>query len=220
MVAEKAKPFTAGTIGLFAGKARCMNCGYTMRSSKQADGRYYLQCSTRHAAKDACTGSFISVKKLEQAVITELNQLSREYLDMDQLEQNVEFCSNIREKKTSLEIQLTSCQKKLEEDTMLIRELYLDKAKGILSERDFLNLSKDFTNDRERLERLVGETQKQLSIIERKIQTGDDRRQLIRQYTNIEHLDRETVEAMIDHIQVGKRIPGTKNVPVEIHWNF
>lgn len=117
-------------------------------------------------------------------------------------------------------MQLTSCQKKLEEDTMLIRELYLDKAKGILSERDFLNLSKDFTNDRERLERLVGETQKQLGIIERKIQTGDDRRQLIRQYTNIEHLDRETVEAMIDHIRVGKRIPGTKNVPVEIHWNF
>lgn len=30
MVAEKAKPFTVGTIGLFARKARCMNCGYTI----------------------------------------------------------------------------------------------------------------------------------------------------------------------------------------------
>ena len=34
MVAQKAKPFIVGTIGLFARKARCMNCGYTMRSSK------------------------------------------------------------------------------------------------------------------------------------------------------------------------------------------
>ena len=34
LVAQKAKPFTVGTIGLFARKARCMNCGYTMRSSK------------------------------------------------------------------------------------------------------------------------------------------------------------------------------------------
>ncbi len=220
MVAEKAKPFTAGTIGLFSRKARCMNCGYTMRSSKQTDGRYYLQCSTRHAAKNACIGSFISVKKLEQTVITELNRLSQEYLDMDLLEQNVEFCSDIREKKASLEVRLTSCQKKMEEDAAIIRELYLDKAKGILSEHDFLNLSKDFTNDRERLERLVGETQKQLNAIERKIQTGSDRRQRIEQYTKIEHLDRETVEAMIDHIRVGKRIPGTKHIPVEIHWNF
>ena len=120
----------------------------------------------------------------------------------------------------SLEVRLTSCQKKMEEDAAIIRELYLDKAKGILSEHDFLNLSKDFTNDRERLERLVGETQKQLNAIERKIQTGGDRRQRIEQYTKIEHLDRETVEAMIDHIRVGKRIPGTKHIPVEIHWNF
>lgn len=69
-------------------------------------------------------------------------------------------------------------------------------------------MSKDFTNDRERLEKLVIETQKQLDVIERKIQTGDNRRQLIEQYTNLEHLDRETVETLIDYILVGKRIQG------------
>ena len=95
-----------------------------------------------------------------------------------------------------------------------------NKVKGILSENDFLNLSKDFTNDRERLEKLVIETQKQLDVIERKIQTGDNRRQLIEQYTNLEHLDREIVEILIDYILVGKKDPVTKNVPIEIHWNF
>ena len=185
-----------------------------MRSNKQTDGRHYLQCSNRHVAKDACIGSFISVKKLEQAVISELNKLSQEYLDKDELEQNVEFHSNVKEKKTALETQLATYQKKIEEDAKVIRELYLDKVKGILSENDFLNLSKDFTNDRERLEKLVIETQKQLDVIERKIQTGDNRRQLIEQYTNLEHLDRETVETLIDYILVGKRIPGTRNVPI------
>ena len=48
LIAQKAKPFTAGTIGLFAKKARCMNCGYVMRSNKQSDGRRYLGCSSRH----------------------------------------------------------------------------------------------------------------------------------------------------------------------------
>ena len=61
-------------------------------------------------------GLFISVKKLEQAVISELNKLSQEYLDKDELEQNVEFHSNVKEKKTALETQLATYQKKIEED--------------------------------------------------------------------------------------------------------
>ena len=59
LISQKAKPFTTGEIGIFARKARCMNCGYIMRSSKQADGRRYLCCPTRHVAKDACEGAFI-----------------------------------------------------------------------------------------------------------------------------------------------------------------
>ena len=34
LIEQRAKPFDVGTIGLFARKARCANCGYTMRSSK------------------------------------------------------------------------------------------------------------------------------------------------------------------------------------------
>ena len=35
-----------------------------------------------------------------------------------------------------------------------------------------------------------------------------------------EHLDRETVEKLIDYVLVGKKDPVTKEVPIEIHWNF
>ena len=37
---------------------------------------------------------------------------------------------------------------------------------------------------------------------------------------NIEHLNREMVDALIDYVVVGRRAKGTKTVPVEIHWNF
>ena len=219
LVAQKAKPFTVGTIGLFARKARCMNCGYTMRSSKN-HGKHYLQCSNRHVAKDACIGSFISVDKLEKAVIDELNKLSAEYLDKDELEQNVQFNNDLRGQKEALETEIAAYQKKIAEYTKGIRELYLDKVKGILSELDYLDLSKDFSTQKERLEKLMIDTQKQLDVIERKMLIGDNRRQLIEQYTNLEHLDRETVEKLIDYVLVGKKDPVTKEVPIEIHWNF
>lgn len=223
LVAQRAKPFDVGTIGLFARKARCANCGDTMRSGKTSPkrgGKHYLQCANRHIAKDACIGSFIAVDKLEQLVMEELKRLSAEYLDRDELERNIEFCENLQEQKARLRTDLAVYQKKIEEYAKGIRELYMDKVRGLISEGDFAELSKGFSAERTRLERVVVETEKQLVQLEEKIAAGDNRRELIEQYTNLDHLTREVVETLIDYISVGKRIPGTKDVPVEIHWNF
>ena len=96
----------------------------------------------------------------------------------------------------------------------------MDKVKGVISESDFIDISKDFTAEKERLEHIVADINTQLSALNEKIEIGDNRRELIEQYTNLEHLSREIVETLIDYISVGRRIPGTRNVPIEIHWNF
>lgn len=223
LVAQRAKPFAVGTIGLFAKKARCAYCGYTMRSSKtspQRGGKHYLQCPNRHVSKDACVGSFISVDRLERMVLDEIIKLSAEYLDRDELEQNIEFCDNLQGQKKRLLSDLSTYRKKVEELSKGIRELYLDKVKGLISESDYVEMSKDFTAERGRLEHVITDGERQLAKVEEKIAAGDNRRQLIEQYTHLEHLTREIVEILIDYISVGKRIPGTREVPIEIHWNF
>lgn len=219
MIKERAKPFDVGTIGLFARKARCANCGYVMRSSKNR-GKHYLQCSNRHVAKDACIGSFISVDKLEQMVIDELNRLSSEYLNMDELEKNIEFCGDLQAQKEAILGNIAAYEKRVTDLSRGLRELYMDKVRGVITAADYTEMSKEFTADRERLEKLISDGHTQVAEIERKIKVGDNRRELIEQYTNPKHLNREMVEILIDHIFVGKRIPQTANVPIEIHWNF
>ena len=219
MVKERAKPFDIGTIGLFSRKARCANCGYVMRSSKNR-GRHYLQCSNRHVAKDACIGSFISVDKLEQMVIDELNRLSEEYLDKDDLERNIEFCQNLQGQKDAILSNIALYEKRVAELSKGIRELYMDKVKGLISAADYTEMSKDFLADRERLERLIADGHRQIDELDVKMEVGDNRKEIIEKYTHLEHLNREMVEILIDHIVVGKRIKGTKDVPIEIHWNF
>ena len=219
LIAQKAKPFHIGTIGLFARKARCANCGYTMRSSKNK-GRHYLQCPNRHIAKDACIGSFISVDRLEQLVTQELNHLIAQYLDIDELEKNIEFCDNFKEQKNRLLSDIAAYEKKAAEYSKGIRELYMDKVKNLISENDYVEMSKEFTTERNRLECAAANDKKQLSEIEKKIADDSDCHKLIEQYTSLKHLTREMVEILIDYIYVGKRIPGTKDVPIEIHWNF
>ena len=219
MIAERAKPFDCGTVGLFARKAICANCGYTMRSSKNR-GRHYLQCSNRHVAKDACIGSFISVEKLERMVIDELNRLAAAYLDKDELERSIEFCENLQGQKRQLLETLSAYEKKIAEYTKGLRDLYMDKVKGLLNDSDFSALSKEFSSEKSRLERVLLDGQRQLAELEDRIAVGDNRKALVERYVNLEHLTREIVEILIDHITVGKRIPGTRDVPIEIHWNF
>ena len=219
MIKERAKPFDVGTIGLFARKARCANCGYVMRSSKNR-GKHYLQCSNRHVAKDACIGSFISVDKLEQMVIDELNRLSEEYLNKDDLERKIEFCNDLQAQKDGILKNIATYEKRAQELSKGIRELYMDKVKGLISGADYTEMSKDFIADRDRLEKLISDGRKQIEEIDVKIEVGDNRREIIERYTNLKHLTREMVEILIDYISVGKRIPKTKDVPIEIHWNF
>ena len=219
MVQDRAKPFDVGTIGLFARKARCANCGYVMRSSKNR-GRHYLQCSNRHVAKDACIGSFISVEKLEQMVIEELNRLSKEYLNKDELERKIEFCNNLQSQKDAILTNVATYEKKVAELSKGIRELYMDKVKGLISASDYAVMSKDFVDDRDRLERLIADSRRRVEELDVKLEVGDNRKEIIERYINLEHLNREMVEILIDYISVGKRIKGTTDVPIEIHWNF
>lgn len=216
---ERAKPCYQGTVGIFAKKVKCANCGYFM-SSYVSQQKHYLRCPSRFVSKDICTGAYISVKVLERTVLAELRRLSAEYLDKDELEQNIEFCGNLENQKIRLLEELKTYEKQIDENTRGIHNLYIDKLKGIISESDFLSLSKQFTDDKKRLEQVVINGEKQLAEIENRMVEGDNRRALIEKYVTVEHLNREIVETMIDYITVGKTIPGTHKHPIEIHWNF
>ena len=219
LIAQRAKPFAVGTIGLFAGKARCANCGYLLQSSKTQD-RYYLQCPNHHIAKSSCIGSCISVSKLEQLVLDELKRLSEQFLDKNLLMQKVTFFDDLQEQKSRLHIELALYQKKIEEYAKGIRELYIDKVKKTISEKDYMILLKDFSTQQKRLEHIISDREARLAELSEKITARGNRCELIKQYMCLEHLNRETVETLIDFISVGKRILGTRDVPIEIHWNF
>ena len=219
LVVQNAKPFIVGTIGLFAGKAKCMYCGYVMRSCK-SHGRYYLKCPTRHTARDACIGSFVSVEALEQNVLHELKQLNENYLDQDALEAKVEFNDKIDQSIAKKQDEATQYQKKIEEYTKLVKTLYVDKVKGIITEQDFIEFSRDFSKEKERLESALKRVAEEIETLSRKKQTARNRRQMIDEYVNLDKLTRAHVEELIDAVLIGKRDPDTKELPVEIHWNF
>ena len=208
-----------GTIGLFARKARCAECGYTLRSSK-TKGKYYLQCPNHHISKESCRGAFISVERLERMVLQELHTISDAYLNWDELERQLDFCSHLKEQRASLQKSIHTHEKKIEEAHKAVRELYPDKVRGVLSEAEYLDLSKHFSAELQQQERLIADAERKIIDLDARIAAGDNRRAIIEKYINPTHLTREMVEILIDSISVGRRIAGTREVPITIYWRF
>lgn len=219
MLRERAKPFQTGTIGLFAGKVRCACCGYGLRSSKNR-GKHYLQCASRHFSKDACEGAFIAEDRLERMVVAEINRLSAEYLDADELERSIVVGNHWAEQKKRIQSDWENYRRKVAEYAKGERELYLDKVRGIITEDNYVEFSKEFREEKRRLEELIAEKETEIAQADEQIAKGNSRQSLIKEYVEMRHLNREIVEGLIDHISIGKRIDGTRDVPIEIHWRF
>lgn len=219
LIQERSKPFEMGEIGIFSGKARCIHCGYALRSRK-SHGRYYLQCPNQLMAKDACNGSFIAVDTLERLVLTELNRLSVEYLDKDALERGLMVSDTLSAQRSRIQSCLNAYQRKSDEYAKGLQELYLDRGKGILTDEDFAQFSSGFLAEKHRYQQLIELEKRKLCELDHRISTGDDRKDVIERYTNPEHLAREMVDVLIDRIEVGKRSKGEKYPPVEIYWKF
>lgn len=219
LLKERFKPFITGNIGIFAKKVKCMYCDYTLRSCKN-HGRHYLKCSTKHASPDACQGSFVAVIALEGIVLKELHRLNKEYLDTGLIAEGISFQSRMADRIAHLKRDISRLEKSVCEAADGIKSLYTDKTKGIISDADFIELSKSYHEDKERYLKQIKANQDLIAELEQKILTAENKKDLIGQYTGAEKLDREMVDTLIDCIYVGKRDPVTKELPIEIQWNF
>lgn len=217
MLDARAKPFSDGTLGLFAGKARCAVCGYTLRSSVSG-GKRYLMCPTRYASKNACAGAFISVDRLERIVVEELRRLSAVYLDREMLAREIGTGTASAKQRERLQRECSDGQARVEEVSREIRTLYLDKAKGLLAERDFIALSAVLSSERERLEAQNADRARRLKVLQEDAEV--EGRVAADRCAYPERLTRAYVEDLVDEIRVGTRIAGTREVPIEIYWTF
>lgn len=220
LIQQKSRPFSTGKIGIFAQKTQCQYCGHTMRSVKHKSGRRYLKCPTRQLSKDACAGAFISLEKLEKAVLAELENISAAFLDQQDLMKKIPSKDHTSFQTGHLKKTISSCQKSLAEYSKYIRDLYMDKVKGIVSEADFLDLSKAFSEEKERMEQQLLKARQQLLILEKTLPSNTEQTPCIEEYIHPRQLNRTHVELMIDHIQIGKKNPDTNEIPIKIYWNF
>lgn len=212
------KPYSGGKIGVFAQKCKCKGCGYTLKTSKTHNVRY-LRCPTRQVDKDTCEGSFISQKALERTVLKELNSLIDKYLNVDKLEEGI-ILTQFGDEREKLEKEISQYQISIQKKSKAIKDTYIDKVNGIISQEQFMEFNESFQVEKANLENLLAEKQKKLLELNNEQEILKSKRQILEKYINVTELSREMVDNLIDYIVVGAKKPITKKKTIEIHWKI
>lgn len=212
------KPFGGGKIGIFAKKCKCKYCGYTLKTSKSHEDRY-LRCPTRQVDKQSCIGSFVAEKTVERTVLKELNSLIKQYLNVDQLQENI-ILKQFRNDKEKLQKEIAQYQANINKKSKAIKDSYMDKVNGIISQEQFIEFNEEFKKNKQELETLLAERQKKLLDLNNEQETLKSKREVLEKYINVTELSREMVDNLIDYIVVGAKDPITKKKTIEIHWKI
>lgn len=107
----------------------------------------------------------------------------------------------------------------LEKRSLALKNLYLDKVSGVLSEGQFMDLNQDFLAEKSRLELRLAQIGKELAEQEQPNEQ-EDLMQKARKLLQLNTLPRELAVALIKKIEIGEQNPDIGQQEVTIHWKF
>ena len=229
-VANHAAPMPA----LFTGKLVCADCGHPLaatretRRRKNGTSKRYVSYICSHFAttgRSACSWHRIYEISLKTLVLNEIRTHSLavtqdENTVLDKLKQQILSESAARQEDSKLEI--SRLRRRIGELEHMTAKLYEDKVSGAINGDTFAVLIQKSEQERiqkaDRLDALLSEERKARQDVENIRQWAG----IIRRYLDVQELDREIVEELIDHIEIGERsvIDGQRRQDIKIFYRF
>lgn len=228
--ANRADPLPA----LFTGKLVCADCGHPLVATRETQRRKngtskrYVSYICSHFATtghSACSWHRIYEISLKTLVLKEIRAHSQAVTQdenevLDKLKQQILYESTAKQEDSKLEI--SRLRRRIGELEHMTAKLYEDKVSGTINSDTFAILIQKSEQERiqkaTRLEALLAEERKARQEVENIRQWAG----IIRRYLDVQELDREIVEELIDHIEIGERsvIDGQRHQDIKIFYRF
>ena len=185
---------------LFSGLLYCGDCGRKMTFLQNPARVSYGVCSG-YKRFNGCTRHSIPETKLEEIVLNDLKRIAAYASDMGK------FLDKIKELPINNpfgrhEAQSDILPKRLREIKIIIKKLYEDKLKGVLTDNDFMELSREYNREREQISFKAARLDREKK--ERRKNDGDDRRliSLARNLLEFNNVNKAVLMKLIDRIEV------------------
>ena len=224
----------SGTVSLFGGLLRCMDCGSSMRymrdyrkkvSDKEPEYKAYVCNRYASGGKNACSSHYINQKVLTQIVLTDIRckaiwaQNSREKLREKILAQKE---SAGREKLKTLQAELSAIDRRLPELDRLVQSAYEDKVLGKIPENLCVQLLNGYEAEQKAKQERRRELTEQLAASRENEQSVDAWLDMVQDYYNLQELDRPTLMRLIQKIEISEkyRVDDHEERDIHIYYNF
>ncbi|WP_165000665.1 recombinase family protein [Xylanivirga thermophila] len=219
-----------GKAHIFATKVRCLHCGGAMirsttRSRKSEDLTYvYLKC------KNNAKGGDLICKYRNRISYTELyNYIESEFIRLIGIYKNNPKASeatsrqikriDYAEERRKLVSALKVIEGDIKEREKILTNLYIDKAKGIVSEKDYRTISFTLQEEREQLELREKDIKKKLDELKRLESEKVNIEKVIESYLKYHKLTHEIVNETIDYIEIGSKEDGQNRI-INVYWKL
>lgn len=200
---------------LLTGLIYCGDCGQKMTFTKSHSSQtYYAICSKyKRFGKDYCTRHSIGEDNLVQFVIKDIRKLAKQAVDEKKLMITAQK-DGLMHKEKDIDLQLKKIESRLNEIKWKMKTLYEDKLRGIVSEEDYMDFSKDYNDERINLVPLQSELLKNKENANR---INNDIKFIInyvKQFTEFQEIDRTAITRLIEKIEI------FEDKRIVIHYKF
>lgn len=196
---------TERTIHLLGGLVFCGDCKMPMTFRRSGSKKEFICICSGYSrfGKEKCQRNAINENLLNEFVLTNLKEMSQKAIDdIDR------FCNSFDIPKSNPSViksdkERKAIMKRLDEIKKIIKSLYEDKVRGIISEEDFLMMSSEFNSEKDSLsKKLLNMEEKNKQKIE--VPTSEHIIDLIKRVVIFESVSPILIGQLIENVEIYK----------------
>lgn len=199
---------------LFKGFLYCADCGaklYLTYSDyaykKYGEYRYTTVCYTYSKYYNQCSRHSNSIPILEKILIENIKKVCNAYLNRDLEKELIEMVEkenkrNVLEQEYNKKID--NIETKIEDLNLCIRNLYMDKVKNVITEKDYIELSKNFTQERDKLTDEKEELLKLSTNLKNDNNNKEEIEKVAKEFVSLKKPTKELLSRLIDKVTISE----------------
>lgn len=199
---------------LFKGFLYCADCGaklYLTYSDyaykKYGEYRYTTVCYTYSKYYNQCSRHSNSIPILEKILIENIKKVCNAYLNRDLEKELIEMVEkenkrNVLEQEYNKKID--NIETKIEDLNLCIRNLYMDKVKNVITEKDYIELSKNFTQERDKLINEKEELLKLSTNLKNDNNNKEEIEKIAKEFVSLKKPTKELLSRLIDKVTISE----------------
>ncbi len=210
---------------LFKGLLYCAECNARLNVTysnyalkRYGEYRYTTICySYSRLYSDVCTRHSNSIPELEEVLIKHIKEVCTKYVNENLADELITMAKRKRMqelKQIGNEKRLETLEQKITDIGLYIKNLYMDKVKGVVSENDYIALVADFIQDRDKL---VKEKEELIAVISNQEVRQDDTlkiEKLAKEFLSLEKPTKQLLNELIEKITI------SENKEINIYFKF